>query len=529
MSDVIVRSAAALAVVQRGLSSLLSPERLDAALVLNGWAGELGLKSGISPQQHIDRFDTAVDAIVASDGGWSRQTKAAVKGVLDQYLANTLKFFAAAIGTDLAGCTNKGSVIARLVADEVVPVSWTSLDEYSDSYKAWQEAGPDAAPAGPGAPPGPPVGPSVQSVDPVGPAALPGPPLGPAVQSVDAVGPAALTGQPEAPFALSVPSIVPSAVGVTPADVSAALQDPSALAQILAGLANNGTARQSSLNNDTSPAADGSLGAAPLSPLDAHKEYVLKLLAAGRFVDPVSVDDESLHYLEFKVHFAPTTFESNANGQVMVRKASRLPDTSAIFDANRIFGGYSNMTEMCMLDTLNRFSSHTVGQMMQLLNTVRRIAWASEFSKGRFFKHFLLKHAGKADLMKAYTDDSQLSMEHLVMAAPPMPSRLSFPDVAQMPRNRGIKRAATGSSLASRSRGGPAVMSASSGREPRVRPSSDKPCKSRCDPGLTCTYPDCVFSHICVACGQNHPASACTSWDAAKGAAAMAPINTRRR
>jgi hypothetical protein len=521
MSDVIVRSAAALVVVQRGLSSLLSPEQLDAALVLIGWAGELGLKSGISPQQHIDRFDTAVDAIVASAAGWSRQTKAAVKGVLDQYLANTLTFFAAATGTDLTGCTNKGSVIARLVADEVVPVSWTSLDEYSDSYRAWQEAGPDAAPAGPGAPPGPPVGPAVQSVDPVGPAALPGPPVGPAVQSVVPVGPAALPGQPEAPIALSVPSIVPSAVGVTPADVDAALaQDPSALAQILAGFANfKGPARPSSWYNDT---AEGSLK----SPLEKHLEASLNKLYAGSYVEPVSLDSESLNYLKFKAPFANPGLEAS-NGTMVVRANTRLPDTANVFVAYRVFGGYTKLIELASNDKGQRFSARYVGQMLEVLNLVVSIGHATELSKGTFFKNFLLETAGVTNLVDAYKGSSMLLMQFLVTQAPAVP-RTPYREPAPAQSRRGSKRPAA-PSVASFSRGGPAVMSASSGREPRMRPSSDKPCKSRCDPGLTCTYPDCVFSHICVACGLNHPASACSSWDAAKGAAAMALINTRRR
>jgi hypothetical protein len=515
MSDVIVRSPAVLAVVQRGLSSLLSPEQLDAALVLLGWAGELGLKSGISPQQHIDRFYTAVDAIVASDGGWSRQTKAAVKGVLDQFLANTLRFLAAATGTDLTGCTNKASVIARIVAGEVVPVSWTSLDEYSESYKEWQEAGPDAVPAGPGAPPVQPVGPAVPSVDPVGPAALPGPPVGPAAQFV------APLGQPEAPIALSVPSIVPSAVNFTPADVNAALaEDPSALAQILAGLTNNkGPARPSSWYNDT---AEGYLK----SPLDKHLEASLNTLYAGSYVEPVSLDSVSLNYLKFKAPFANPGFESS-NGTMVVRANTRLPDTGNVFDAHRVFSGYTKLIELASNDKFQRFSARYVGQMLEVLNLVVSISHATELSKGTFFKNFLLDTAGVTDLVDAYNRSSMLLMQFLVTQAPAVP-RTAYREPAPAQSRRGSKRPAA-PLVASFSRGGPAVMSASSGREPRVRPSSDKPCKSRCDPGFTCTYPDCVFSHICVACGQNHPASACTSWDAAKGAAAMALINTRRR
>jgi hypothetical protein len=38
-------------------------------------------------------------------------------------------------------------------------------------------------------------------------------------------------------------------------------------------------------------------------------------------------------------------------------------------------------------------------------------------------------------------------------------------------------------------------------------------CFSRSDPAETCTYPSCRFSHACAACGENHEARKCPSWD----------------
>jgi hypothetical protein len=326
--------------------------------------------------------------------------------------------------------------------------------------------------------------------------------------------------QPVVPFVQPAPSV---AQEVTATEMAAALQESGALSQVLAALTNNTRPpRQSSWFNDTSEGVR-------MSPLDRHLETCLNMLAAGNYVEPVSLDSISIDYLKFKAPFAPPRLEASASGSMVVRANTRVPDTSTVFDASRVFSGYSKLIELASTDVLKRFSAFQVGQMLGVSNLVQSISYATEASKAIFFKHFLLQTAGVTDLVKAFNESSMLLMKFLVMQALPPPPRMPFRDAVPAPSRRGTKRALVGPSLASSSRGGSAVMSASSARDSRMRSSSDKPCKSRCDTAFTCTYPDCVFSHACVSCGQNHPASVCTSWDAAKGAAAMALIGTRRR
>ena len=52
-------------------------------------------------------------------------------------------------------------------------------------------------------------------------------------------------------------------------------------------------------------------------------------------------------------------------------------------------------------------------------------------------------------------------------------------------------------------------------------PQPDVTCFSRSDPSSAgCRYTDCIFSHTCASCGEDHAASACPSWE---------PPKTRRR
>jgi hypothetical protein len=433
----------------------------------------------------------------------------AVKAFWHQYLAPTLKFVAAAASINISGCTNKDKVIASFVTNKLIPVSWPSLDVYSEAYKVWQ-VGPDAASEDPVVPP-------VNAVS--LPAAIEAPAVQQEAPAVQHEAHAVPFVQVTVPF---VPPTAPSVAAVTSAGMDAALAEPGALAQILTLMSNKFQSRQASVDA-------GSSSKALVSPAVKHKEDTLKTFAAGGFVDPVSIDPMSLRFLEFKAPFASQGLETNSSGFMVVRQNTRLPDTSHIFEASRVLGGFGTLIEWCLNDDQKRFSATYVGEMLTLLNTVKEIDYITELSKGTFFKHFLLKHRGVPSLMEAYNTDTVLTFKFFVMQAQAVPPMPAFRDVAPAMR-RGVKRnAGVGPSLASFSRSGPAVMSASAPRSSKGRSSSDKPCKSRCDPGFTCTYQDCVFSHACVSCGQNHPASACSSWDVAKGAAAMALIIPRRR
>ena len=49
---------------------------------------------------------------------------------------------------------------------------------------------------------------------------------------------------------------------------------------------------------------------------------------------------------------------------------------------------------------------------------------------------------------------------------------------------------------------------------------SNKFCRSRTNPAVTCTHNPCIFSHECASCGLDHPASQCPAFDAVKAKAA---------
>jgi hypothetical protein len=113
----------------------------------------IGLRGGISTIMHQDRYTAAADAIMEhGDEDWSQPTKTLVTGFYHHFDAATVRFFATASGVDFTGCTTKDQVIARLVADKAIPVTWTALDVYSELYKQWQVA-PDQPPLAPVQPP----------------------------------------------------------------------------------------------------------------------------------------------------------------------------------------------------------------------------------------------------------------------------------------------------------------------------------------------------------------------------------------
>jgi hypothetical protein len=393
-------------------------------------------------------------------------------------------------------------------------LTWKAVDEYSEKYKEWQ-AGPVAVlPVAQHAAPVPPV--ASVAVDHVPPVVAAGPPVLSGAIAVPPVQPGPSMQFDAIPVRASAP-IVPPTAAITTADMERALaESPSSLPQILAAIAGRAQPRGSSWYSD---ATDG----VTMSPRDMLVETSLNKLAAGKYVDPVSLDSTSLSWIMFKAPFATPGLEASSNGTMVVRANTRLPDTAGVFEAHRVFGGYLKLIELASNDLQQRFSAFYLGQMLKVLNLVQSISYATELSKGTLFKHFLLKTVGITNLVEAYNGSSMLFMELLVRqtSQPPMIS------LADPSARRGTKRAAP--SVASQSRGGPAVMSASSSRDPKVRQVSVKPCKSRCDTGISCAYEDCIFSHACVSCGQNHPASACSAWVPAKGAAAMALISAPRR
>ena len=131
MSDV-ERSTEVKDFARRGTQALLPPPELDVALEAATWGlSTIGLYNGISETQHEDRYVAAAEAIMGQgDVAWSGSTKKVVTDFYNQFIAATVRFISTATGVVTDGCTTKDTIIARLVAEKVIPVTWNALDAY---------------------------------------------------------------------------------------------------------------------------------------------------------------------------------------------------------------------------------------------------------------------------------------------------------------------------------------------------------------------------------------------------------------
>jgi hypothetical protein len=150
---------------------------------------------------------------------------------------------------------------------------------------------------------------------------------------------------------------------------------------------------------------------------------------------------------------------------------------------------------------------------------------ASDAKKIEFARHFHHKHVETISWATAFESDSALLLRMVARDSSSFNPRLERNHGGdRRGRNRdsgGRGRGGHGGFMDGKSRGGRGGGSGR-GHGRGAGSASKKTCHSRMklDKGQ-CTYPKCRFSHLCVCCGADHAATACTAWDPAKAAAAL--------
>jgi hypothetical protein len=519
---------------QRLAYSLALFPLLEARLNACNWSGSLGLRGRITEVMHLERILAAREAIAshAADSEWTASTKKILLDFWRQYNATSITFMCAALGVPVTGRPTKDQLMDLLVQNKFSPLPWAALDVYSTGYQQWQVSDEVIA----------------EVISGLDSDAQPNP-LEAQVPELTAVTPPPTPEQQAAAWpalvaqAAAVPAAVPAnhppvaAQQVTETEVAGAVAaDPMALHRIMASLINQSAYVVTNASGALQAARTANFAGTQMpvgqlqTPWAMVKSSALTNMLHGQYVEPVLCDDITRDYLMFKAPFAGEQLSIDRDGMIKTARGSRLPDVANVFTAHRIKQGYQRLIQWVLEDP--RFEATLAMQMLQLYNKVFGWPHVSEQAQATYFKHFLLKHAGSKDLLKDQRDDTELIYRFLVVHTGGMQSSSSSASSS----SSSASSSSASSSSAARPRGSkrsssaliPRGSAATTAAAPmRVR--SEKPCFSRVDLNATCAYSDCVFSHACASCGRDHPASACPSWDAAKGAAAAAAMNRGRR